>query len=62
MNSNDELSALSRRLRAKSALLLDADLDFAFDLMRASLALDEFVASRQAADIISVESVPLTPS
>ena len=54
-------AALSRRLRAKSVLLLDADLDFAFDLMRASFALDELAASRQAIDTILVESVPLTP-
>jgi hypothetical protein len=29
--SNQELFALSRRLRGKSALLIDADLDFAHD-------------------------------
>jgi hypothetical protein len=56
MNSNDELLALSLRIRAKSALLLDADLDFALDLMKASFALDELLASRQTADMTSVES------
>jgi hypothetical protein len=60
MNSNHELLALSRRIRAKSALLLDADLDFAFDLMKASFALDELLASRQTTSMIPIESAPLT--
>jgi hypothetical protein len=37
--SNAELLALSRRLRGKSALLLDVDWSFAQDLIMASFAL-----------------------
>ena len=47
MISNDELFALSRRIRGKSALLLGTDLDFALDLMKASLVLDELLVSRR---------------
>jgi hypothetical protein len=46
MISNDELFALSRRIRGKSALLLDTDPDLALDLMKAALALDDLLASR----------------
>jgi hypothetical protein len=46
MISNDELFALSRRIRGKSALLLDTDPDFALNLMKAALALDDLLASR----------------
>jgi hypothetical protein len=49
MISNGELFALSRRIRGKSALLLDTDLDFALDLMKASLVLED-LATRQVID------------
>ena len=49
MISNDELFALSRRIRGRSALLLDTDMEFALDLMKASLVLED-LATRQAID------------
>jgi len=58
MIGTDELLALSRRIRGKSALLLDYDLDFAHDLLMASFCLDDLLASRQAIDAILIEALP----
>jgi hypothetical protein len=46
--TNAQLLELSRRLRSKGALLLDADIDFAQDLLMASFVLEDLLASRQA--------------
>jgi hypothetical protein len=60
--TNPELLALSRRLRGKSALVLDVDIDFAHDLLMASFCLNDLLASRQAVDAILIEVLPFTLS
>jgi hypothetical protein len=59
--SNAELLALSRRLRGKSALLLDADWSFAEDLIMASFALETLLEAREAVDAILIEVMPCIP-
>jgi hypothetical protein len=56
--SNAELLALSRRLRGKSALLLDVDWSFAQDLIMASFALEDLYAARTAIDAMLVGATP----
>jgi hypothetical protein len=53
--TNAELLALSRRLRGKSALLLDVDWPFAEDLIMASFALDSLYEARIAVDAAIAE-------
>jgi hypothetical protein len=56
MMSNTGLLELSRRLRTKSAVVLDVDLDFAFDLMAASCLLDDLYETRVAVDALVAEA------
>jgi hypothetical protein len=58
--NNQELLDLSRRLRAKSAILLDADFEFATDLIYASFALDSLLEAREAVDAAIAECIPCT--
>jgi len=59
--TNSELLALSRQLRAKSAILLDADFEFATDLIYASFMLDNLLEAREAVDAILIEVLPCIP-
>jgi hypothetical protein len=56
--TNSELLALSRRLRSKSAILLDVDWNFAEDLIMASFALDTLYEARLAVDAAIAECIP----
>ena len=53
--TNQELLALSRRLRGKSALLIDVDWSFAEDLILASFMLENLLQARTAIDAVLIE-------
>jgi hypothetical protein len=59
--SNADLQALSRRLRGKSLILLDCDMDFALDLIHAAHLLEDLRIARQAVDSMIAEAVLCTP-
>jgi len=51
MVSNDELLALSKRLRMKSAIVLDVDPDFSADLYLAACLIDDLHDARVSANV-----------